>query len=187
MPERSAAGRTVTYGGAVSLDGFLAGPGDNVDWLHFSKDVMDIMARSWEGVDTVLMGRKTWVASLALGGGKGEAKEGDAPPKTKTYVFSRTLKSIDRRGIELIDTDAVPFVRNLKSKPGGKILLMGGGELAQSLIAAGLVDEVGLNIHPILLGAGAPVFRDPGQRVKLTLTECRTIDGGCVLATYRVS
>jgi len=187
MADGKAPGRTVTYGGAVSLDGYLAGPGDDVDWPHFSKDVMEVMARSWKGVDTVLMGRKTWAASVSLGGHKDAPKEGDTPPKMKTYVFSRTLKSIDRRGIELIDTDAVPFVRDLKSKPGGRILLLGGGELAQSLLGAGLVDEVGLNIHPLLLGTGVPVFRDPGHRVKLTLTECRPIDGGCVLATYRVA
>jgi dihydrofolate reductase len=63
---------------------------------------------------------------------------------------------------------------------------MGGGELAQSLLAADVVDEVGLNIHPILLGAGVPLFRDPGHRVRLELRESRVLDGGCVLATYRV-
>ena len=108
-------------------------------------------------------------------------------PKVRTVVFSRTLKTIERRGVELVAADAVPFVRDLKAQPGGNIILMGGGELAQSLLGAGLVDEVGLNIHPLLLGAGVPVFRDPGHRVKLTLTECRSIDGGCVLATYRVA
>jgi riboflavin biosynthesis pyrimidine reductase len=63
---------------------------------------------------------------------------------------------------------------------------MGGGELAQALLAADLVDQIGLNIHPILLGTGIPTFRDPGHRVKLTLTECRQIDGGCILANYKV-
>jgi len=63
---------------------------------------------------------------------------------------------------------------------------MGGGERAASLIAAGLVDQIGLNIHPILLGSGIPTFRDPGRRVKLTLTECRPLEGGCILADYKV-
>jgi dihydrofolate reductase len=63
---------------------------------------------------------------------------------------------------------------------------MGGGELAQSLLAAGVVDEVGMNVHPILLGDGVPFFRDPGRRVHLALNESRVIDGGCVLSTYRV-
>jgi dihydrofolate reductase len=104
----------------------------------------------------------------------------------RTYVFSRTLKEIDDPGVELVKTNATEFVRELKNGPGKRICLMGGGELAQPLIAADLVDEIGLNIHPILLGAGIPTFRDPGHRVKLTLTECRQLDGGCVLANYKV-
>ena len=83
--------------------------------------------------------------------------------------------------------DAVDFVRALKQAPGKDICLMGGGELAQSLLAEGLVDRIGLNIHPVLLGAGIPTFRDPGHRVKLTLTECRSLEGGCILAQYEVS
>ncbi len=101
-------------------------------------------------------------------------------------MFSRTLNAADHPGVEVVSSDAATFVRDLKARPGKKICLMGGGELAQSLLAAGLVDEVGLNIHPILLGAGIPVFRDPGHRVALALSECRQIDGGCILATYTV-
>ena len=63
---------------------------------------------------------------------------------------------------------------------------MGGGELAQSLFAAGVIDEVGLNVHPILLGSGVPFFRDAGRRISLVLAESKVIDGGCVLSTYRV-
>jgi dihydrofolate reductase len=104
----------------------------------------------------------------------------------RTYVFSRTLRTIDEPGVELIVGDATEFVRNLKKQPGKEICLMGGGELAQSLLAAGLVDRIGLNIHPILLGAGIPTFRDPGHRVKLKLMECRPIEGGSVFAKYEV-
>jgi dihydrofolate reductase len=63
---------------------------------------------------------------------------------------------------------------------------MGRGELAQSLLAAGLVDHIGLNTHPILLGQGIPTFRDLPHRVKLALSESRTIAGGCILANYKV-
>ena len=101
-------------------------------------------------------------------------------------MFSRTLQSIDEPGVELVKGEAVEFVRGLKRRPGKEIYLMGGGELAQSLFAAGLVDRIGLNIHPILLGSGIPTFRDPGHRVKLMIEECRLLEGGCVLLNYRV-
>jgi dihydrofolate reductase len=120
----------------------------------------------------------------AQGGG---GVEGEVPPMEgiTTYVFSRTLRSVSG-GAQLVSGDAAEFVRDLKRQPGKGICLMGGSELARSLLEAGLVDEVGANIHPILLGAGVPLFRDPGRRIPLELIESRTMDGGCVLATYRV-
>ncbi len=183
--------RTVTYGGAVSLDGFLAGVDGSIDWLHFSKDVQEVMTNYWKDVDTILMGRKTYEVAAAQGRAAGKntkkAKQrASRKAAMRTYVFSRTLKSLDEPDVELVAGNAVEFVRELKRGPGKGICLMGGGELAQSLLGAGLVDQIGLNIHPILLGSGIPTFRDPGHRVKLTLTECRRLEGGCVLASYRV-
>jgi dihydrofolate reductase len=183
--------RMVTYGGAVSLDGFLAGADGSIDWLHFSKDVQDVITKYWKDVDTILMGRKTY--DFAVSSGR-EASTGKKRTKDKarkesavrTYVFSRTLQSIDEPGVQLVKGDAVEFVRDLKRRPGRGICLMGGGELAQSLLEAGLVDRIGLNVHPILLGSGVPTFRDPGHRLKLTLAECRPLDGGCVLLNYSV-
>jgi dihydrofolate reductase len=101
-------------------------------------------------------------------------------------VFSRTLTPDEAPDVELIADDAAAFVQNLKVQSGKDIMLMGGSELAQSLMAAGLVDKVGLNIHPVLLGSGVPAFRDAGQRVSLQLTECRQLAGGCILANYDV-
>ena len=185
--------RTITYGGAISLDGYLTAGDGAIDWLHFSKDVSAVMAEYWKNVDTILAGRKTWefMAGHEAPAETKSKKPAKKPAKRKqpamrTYVFSRTLKAIERPGVELVSTDAAQFVRDLKRQPGREICLMGGGELAQTLLAAGLVDFVRLNVHPILLGAGAPAFRDPGHRVKLKLTECREIDGGCVLVSYDV-
>jgi dihydrofolate reductase len=73
----------------------------------------------------------------------------------------------------------------LKQKPGKEICVLGGGDLAASLFHAGVIDEVGLNIHPVLLGSGVPFFRDAG-RIGLELIESRSIAGGCVYALYRV-
>jgi dihydrofolate reductase len=177
--------RTLTYGGAVSLDGFLAGVDGSIDWLHFSKDVQQVMADYWKDIDTIFMGRKTYDVSVAQRPKKSKSAK-RTEPTMRTFVFSRTLKEIDDSDVQLVASDAVEFVRRLKQEPGKDICLMGGGELAQSLLAAGLVDKIGLNIHPILLGSGIPTFRDFGHRIKLTLTECRTLDGGCILANFSV-
>lgn len=171
--------RQVIYGGACSLDGFFAGKDGALDWLHFSKDVDAIMKKSWETTDTVLIGRKTWQGAAGSGGG-------GSMPGVKTYIFSRTLNTIPGTGAELVTTDAGEFVRTLKAQPGKDIMVMSGGNLATSLLQAGVIDEIGLNIHPVLLGGGVPAFLDPGSRVKLDMTECRPLDGGCVLVRYRV-
>jgi dihydrofolate reductase len=172
--------RKVIYGGACSLDGFLAGKDGAIDWLHFSKEVEEEIKKAWAQADTLLFGRKTWQAAADMGGGGGTSRG------TKSYLFSRTLKKSPAKGIELVTTDAGAFVRKLKKAPGKDIIVMSGGNFASSLFEAGVIDEVGLNIHPLLLGSGVPAFLDPGARVKLELTECRQLDGGCVLVTYRV-
>lgn len=173
--------RKVIYGGACSLDGYFTAKDGAIDWLHMTRDVEDIMRKSWASADTILVGRKTWEFSKAMGGG------GEMPGiKVKSYVFSRTLTSIDEKDTELVRSDAGAFVRNLKAQPGKDIIVMSGGNFATSLLKEGVIDEIGLNIHPILLGGGVPAFLDPGMRVKLALTECRQLEGGCVLVTYRV-
>lgn len=174
--------RKVTYGAACSLDGFITGPDGAMDWLHWSGDVERLMGETWSKTDAVLMGRKTWeFAAASAGGGGGEM------PGVSGYVFSRSLRELPGGGSSgtLVRSDAGSFVRDLKQQPGKEICLLGGGELARSLFAAGVIDEVGLNIHPVLLGSGVPFFRDAG-RIALELTECRQLDGGCIYAMYRV-
>lgn len=172
--------RTVTYGAACSLDGFIAPTDGSLDWLHFSRDVEQFMTTYWASIDTMVMGRKTYEVSMAMANGSGGGSGG-----ISTYVFSRTLERVVK-GAHLVRDDAGEFVRRLKEQPGKGICVMGGGELAQALFAAGVIDEVGMNVHPVLLGSGTPFFRDPGRRVSLELSESRVIDGGCVLSVYRV-
>ena len=172
--------RKLTYGAAVSLDGFIAGPGEAIDWLLWSKDANAITSASWKGVDAMLMGRKTYEFSVRSGGGSGGSS------KLRTYIFSTTLADAPE-GAELVRDDAVGFVRELKAQPGGDIILMGGGELAASLIEGGVVDEIGLNVHPVLLGEGVPMFAAMRRRVAFGLAEARPIARDCVFLLYRVS
>jgi dihydrofolate reductase len=169
--------RTVTYGAACSLDGFIARRDGGVDWLKFTDDARAVMAEYWPRIDTLLMGRKTWEAAAKAGGG-------GSAGGIQTYVFSRTLTSVPA-GATLVREDAADFVRRLKATPGKEICVMGGGELARALLAAGVVDEVGLNVHPVLLGDGVPFLPPAAGQVDLELAECRAMAGGCVLLRYR--
>jgi dihydrofolate reductase len=172
--------RKVTFGGANSLDNYLARTDDAVDWLMWGEEAAAVMADFWKTIDTVLMGRKTYEVALRSGQG------GGAYPGVQTYVFSRTLKESPNGGVTIVSGDAAEFVRDLKQRDGKDICLMEGGELARSLFEAGLIDEIGFNIHPVLLGSGIPLFHPMSRQIDLELRECKAFKNGCVLVSYRV-
>ena len=170
--------RKLTYSVAASLDLYIAGPGEAVDWIEWSDDVAALMKTVWSGVDTILTGRRTWEFMARSGGGGGGGK-------MRTIHFSRTMAAAPK-GAELVRDDAAAFVRALKAEQGGDIFLMGGGELASALIEGGTVDEIAIAVHPLLLGGGVPALRPMERRVALEPIEARAIAKGCVLLRYRV-
>jgi dihydrofolate reductase len=170
--------RQIIFGGASSLDNFLARTNHAVDWLLWNDEIAEYMAAFWPRVDAVLMGRKTYEVAAAAGQGSGY-------PGVANYVFSRTPTAAPA-GVTLVRDDAAGFVRQLKGEPGKDICLMGGGDLARTLFEADLIDEVGFNVHPVLLGDGFPAFYRMSRQIDLELKECRTFRTGCVLLTYRV-
>jgi dihydrofolate reductase len=172
--------RKVTFGGANSLDNFIARPDHAVDWLMWGEEAAAVMADYWKTIDTVLMGRKTYEVAVKSGHG------GGAYPGMQTYVFSHTLVDGQHEGVTVIGRDVSEFVRDLKGQVGKDICVMGGGELARSLFDAGLIDEIGFNIHPVLLGSGIPLFHPMSRQIDLELLECRAFKNGCVYVTYRV-
>jgi len=171
--------RKVTWSAACSLDLMLAGPDGGLDWMRWSDDAAAIAAAGWRGVDTLLMGRKTYDFAAKSGG----SDAGESP--IRTFIFSRTMMEAPN-GATLVATDPTAFVKALKQQEGGDIMLMGGGELAGVLIAGGAVDEIGLNLHPVLLGGGAPCFGALAARVDLILLEVRPLAKDCVYLLYRV-
>ncbi len=171
--------RKVVFGVASSLDNFIAGPEHEVDWLLWSDDAAAIMKEFWNTFDTIVMGRKTYDVARKSGGGGGN-------DGLKCYVFSRTLRAEDHADVEIIREDPGAFVKKLKRRKGKDICVMGGGQLGAALLEAGAIDEIGLNIHPVLIGSGIPLFQGMRRRVKLELLECRPIQRECVYVRYGV-
>lgn len=174
--------RKVTFGGANSLDNYFARRDDSVDWLKWGKEASALMTDYWKTIDTVVMGRRTYEVATRKGASSSLFKG------VKCYVFSRTLGGRARRGrgVEIVSADAAEFVSDLKKQEGRDICVMGGGLLAKSLFEARLIDEVGLNIHPVLLGSGIPLFYEMNLQLDLELLECRPFENGCVYVSYRV-
>ena len=117
--------RKVTFGGANSLDNYIARPDGAVDWLLWNKEAGEIMGAYWKTIDTVLMGRKTYQVGLEQSKGKKNPY-----PGIKSYVFSRTLAESHDKSVEIVREDAASFVRKLKSEEA-RHLPEGGGEFAE--------------------------------------------------------
>jgi dihydrofolate reductase len=159
--------RTVTFVVANSLDNYIARADGGVDWLQWSKEVDAVISRFWKTIDTVVMGRKTY--EVAANSGM------PTYPGVTNYVCSRTLRESPHPNVELITGDAAPFVAKLKRQKGKGICLMGGGVLAAALFEADLIDEVSVNVHPVLLGSGIPLFLLMQHQVNLHLAESRPL------------
>jgi len=170
--------RKLTFGGANSLDNYFARTDESVDWIRQSDEAIAIMSSFWKTIDTVLWGRKTYEFALRHGQKSGF-------PGKKNYIFSRTLTQVDN-SVTLVSKDAAGFICGLKQQEGEDICLMGGGELAKSLFEAGLIDEIGFTIHPLLLGGGIQLFHPMNRQIDLELKECQTFKNGCVYVAYRV-
>lgn len=170
--------RPVRYNVAASLDGYIAGPEGEFDWIPMdpSVDFAGIFAK----VDTVLLGRRSYEL----------VRQGGSPPwapGTRVYVVSRTLRPEAHPDITVVSEEIGRTVSTLRTETGdGEIWLFGGGELFRSLLAAGQVDTVEITVVPILLGGGVPLLQPGGPRTMLTLTGTRTYPSGLVSLSYMV-
>jgi dihydrofolate reductase len=168
--------RQVRYSVAMSLDGYIAGPGGEFDWIpsDVGVDWAAFMAR----FDTVLMGRRTFELTLTQGSG--------TMSQMRTCVFSRTLVPSDYPDVTVVGDDAGTVVAQLRQETGKEIWLMGGGVLFRSLLEAGVVDLVELALVPILLGKGIPFLPGLSHVRHLSLAKVHQYSGGLVQVTYAI-
>jgi dihydrofolate reductase len=154
--------RRIRYAVATSVDGFVAGPNGENDWIVIDPD-LDFGA-IFQSFDTLLMGRRTFEIAQTQGGA-GEL------PGMKAVVVSHTLKQADHPDVLVIGSKLSEEIEALRSQPGKDIWLFGGPELFRRLLAANLVDSVEVTVIPVLLGAGVPLLAAPTNRAQLQLTK----------------
>lgn len=166
--------RKVVLYAAASLDGYIARSDGGLDWLVPDGDYgyNDFFV----GIDTLVMGRKTYDAVKSFG---------DWPYGERTcYVLTHTPDRYRDDPVIFVSGPVRPMIDNLVRQPGGDIWLVGGGELVREFLRHDLVDEIILTVFPILLGDGIPLFPADFPAYELTLTVAKTYDSGAVQVTY---
>ncbi len=170
--------RKVKYFVANSLDGFISRQDGSVDWLFMDQDYG--MGEFFKSVDVAVMGRKTYGKALELSPGKALF------PGMENYVFSRTKPEAAQGPVQFVSEDVRSWVESMREKPGKDIWLVGGGELARQFLQHRLINEIGLAIHPRLLGEGIPLFPQPYPETELELLHCKQYLTGLLQVFYKV-
>jgi dihydrofolate reductase len=168
--------RRVRYRVAASLDGYIAGPQGEIDWIV--PDPTVDFAAIYAGFDTALLGRRTYELTQQPGAPPW-------PPGWRIYVFSRTLDPADHPKVQIVQTDAGATVRALRGEAGRDIWLFGGGHLFATLLAEGVVDQVEVALMPILLGGGVPLA-PAAPRSRLNLVRTNASPSGIVSLHYQI-
>jgi dihydrofolate reductase len=164
---------------AVTLDGYIEGPNGEYDWCFTDQDYG--LLEFYKRVDTMFIGRRSYELMLSLGE---DAMPGF--PKLTEYVFSNSLKQV-KPGAILVSGDIAAAVKRIREQPGKDIFLFGGASLTTTLLNLGLIDEISLAVHPIILGRGKLLFQDIKNRIAVTLAATKTYPTGLVSVTYTLS
>jgi dihydrofolate reductase len=159
---------------ATSLDGYIAGSSGGIDWMFTDHDYG--YPEFFAGIDTVLMGRRTYELALSFGAYPYEGTEG--------FVFSRDEQPADGN-VAFVAADPAGFVAGLKHRDGRDIWLVGGSEIIALCLAHDLVDELIISVHPLILGQGIPLFAPGLPEREVVLTRTESFASGLVQLSYR--
>jgi dihydrofolate reductase len=180
----------------VSLDGYVCGPQDELDWATMTDDKIGefLIPDLQKTVDTMLVGRKLYQGFEQYWPSVPENPK--SPPEmvefahwmadTPKVVFSNTLKEVKWKNSRLANTDPSVTVQKMKQEPGGDMVIFGGAALAAHFVKNNLIDEYRIKLEPIVLGKGKSLFRDVTERVKLNLIKSKAFDSGVVGLYYQV-
>jgi dihydrofolate reductase len=176
----------------MSLDGYVAGPNGEMDWIVYNDEVERDGHYLHATTDAAIYGRVTyqmmdsyWPPVLAdpssTGGALEHAQWYDRATK---IVFSRTLESIPGKNTMLLHANVAAEIMNIKQQPGKNLWLLGSPTLAQTFMQLDLIDEYRINLSPVVLGSGKLLFAGLDTSIHLNLMESRMLAGGVVALRY---
>ena len=172
----------------ISVDGFIAGPNGEMDWMTFNWDqeLKNYVGEITEPVDCIILGRKLAQGFIPHWAAHPEAEGAEKINQTAKVVFTKTLEKSEWDNTVLATGELADEVNALKSQPGKDIIVYGGGTFVSSLIQSGLVDEFHLFVNPVALGKGMPIFQNLDSKQNLELKKSTTFSNGIVVLCYAV-
>ena len=178
--------RKIVAGLFMSLDGVVESP-EKWHFPYFNDEMGQEIGSQMAGADTMLLGRRTYEEFAAYWPDKASEDDpmGAYMNNTPKLVVSRTLDSVEWENSALIQGDPTEELTKLKQQPGRNIAITGSAALVGSLLRSGLLDELRLLVHPIVVGTGRRLFEERGDRVALKLLEARTFSTGVLALTYQ--
>jgi len=179
----------------VTLDGFIAGPNEEMDWIG---EIYDEAMGNYEydlvsAADTLLLGRVTYQSFAGAwpkvpenpAASKGEVEYAHRVNAMRKIVFSKTLSTVEWNNSSLLKEIVPEEIESLKQEPGCDIVIYGSASIVQALTNLGLIDEYQLLVHPVLLGSGKPLFKNIKDKTRLKLVQTKTHPSGVVILYYQ--
>jgi len=179
----------------VSLDGFVAGPKGEMDWIKLDEEMFDMVAGLTDQADTALYSRVTyemmdnyWPGAASLpNASKHDIEHSNWYNQVEKVVLSKTMDGVKKDKTTFISDDAAAFIKKIKEQPGKNILVFGSPGAVHLLMENNLIDEYWLFVNPVILGEGIPLFTRLSERTSLTLIASKAFAYGVVALHYEVS
>jgi len=178
----------------TSLDGFVAGPNGEMDWIRFDEELADYVGKITDSADTALYGRITYemmesywpTAAESPTATKHDIEHANWVNNALKIVFSRTREKTNWKNTMIIKDDIAEKIADMKNQPGKNLLLIGSASITHVFMQHNLIDEYWINVNPVLLGEGTPLFTNISDRVNLKLVQAKTFAHGVVGLQYEV-
>lgn len=176
----------------TSLDGFVAGPKGEMNWIKVDEELFDFVGEMTDGADTALYGRVTYEMMQGYwptAGDEPDASKHDIEHskwynKVSKVVLSKTMNDDGLFNTTIISDNLTENINEIKKQEGKNIIIFGSPGASHSLLGLGLIDEFWLFVNPILLGEGKPLFKNINRHIPLKLVESKTFASGVIALHY---
>lgn len=176
----------------MSLDGYVAGPNGEMDWIVYGEDIANNAYSLHDKTDTAIYGRVTYEMMAGYWPHVLDNPDSDAGDRRHAVwvndatkiVVSTTLETTNWQNAEIVRSDLESTFNRMKQEPGKDMWLLGSPTLAQNMMRLNLIDEYWMNISPVVLGRGKPMFAENDKLTKLNLIETKLFEGGVVGLRY---